>query len=92
MATETSEPQPPSHARRTLRDVSVRGLRTRVLEAGDDSKPPLLLLHGFLTSHRSWERVLGALAAALRLVPLSAQPLGSRRAATRPALVPLPYA
>jgi len=43
-----------------LRDVNARGVRMRVLEAG--AGPALLLVHTFLTSHRSFEDIIGALA------------------------------
>jgi pimeloyl-ACP methyl ester carboxylesterase len=45
-----------------LRDVSARGVRTRVLEAGSDRSPALVLLHGLFTSHRSFEDLIEALA------------------------------
>jgi pimeloyl-ACP methyl ester carboxylesterase len=38
-----------------LRDVTARGVRTRVLEAGSDRSPALVLVHGLYTSHRSFE-------------------------------------
>jgi pimeloyl-ACP methyl ester carboxylesterase len=49
-------------AERVVRDVTARGVRTRVIEAGDPEAPPLLLLHGFLTSHLEWDEVLDAFA------------------------------
>jgi pimeloyl-ACP methyl ester carboxylesterase len=45
-----------------LRDVSARGVRTRVLEAGSDRSPALVLIHGLFTSHRSFEDLVEALA------------------------------
>src|SRR5271154_5138700 len=45
-----------------LRDVSARGVRTRVLEAGSDRSPALVLIHGLFTSHRSFEDLIEALA------------------------------
>ena len=45
-----------------LRDVSARGVRTRVLEAGSDRSPALVLVHGLFTSHRSFEDLIEALA------------------------------
>lgn len=52
----------PVAAERIVRDVTARGVRTRVIEAGSPEDPPLLLLHGFLTSHLEWDEVLDALA------------------------------
>ncbi len=43
-----------------LRDVSARGARVRFVEAGGG--PPLLLVHGYLSSHLEWEDVLPQLA------------------------------
>ena len=42
------------------RDVSARGARVRFVEAGDG--PPLLLIHGYLSSHVAWDDVLPRLA------------------------------
>ncbi len=50
----------------TARDVSARGARVRFLEVG--SGPPLLLVHGFLSSHLGWEDVVPHLASHFRLV------------------------
>ncbi|MDI3287552.1 alpha/beta hydrolase [Polyangium sp. 15x6] len=55
MADKTSDPPA-----RVLRDVNARGVRMRVLEAG--SGPALLLVHGFLVSHRSFDDIIDALA------------------------------
>lgn len=41
-----------------LRDVTARGVRTRVLEAGSDRSPALVLIHGLYTSHRSFEDLI----------------------------------
>lgn len=38
-----------------IRDVTARGIRTRVLEAGSDRAPALVLVHGLFASHRSFE-------------------------------------
>jgi pimeloyl-ACP methyl ester carboxylesterase len=40
---------------RVVRDVTARGVRTRVLEAGPEEAPALLLVHDFLGSHRAWD-------------------------------------
>jgi len=43
-----------------LRDVSIRGVRLRFLEAGEG--PAVILVHGYLASHTTWEGVIGPLA------------------------------
>jgi len=45
-----------------VRDVTARGVRTRVLEAGAEDAPALVLIHGFLTSHRAYDDLIGDLA------------------------------
>jgi pimeloyl-ACP methyl ester carboxylesterase len=50
----------------TLHDVSIRGVRVRFLEAG--SGPPVILLHGFLASHATWDGVVAPLAARFRVI------------------------
>ena len=45
-----------------LRDVNTRGIRTRVLEAGDPAAPALVLIHGLFESHLTFEEVIGDLA------------------------------
>ncbi|MBK9263529.1 MAG: alpha/beta hydrolase [Polyangiaceae bacterium] len=49
-----------------LRDVNARGVRMRVLEAG--TGPALLLVHTFLTSHRSFEDIIETLAAHFHVI------------------------
>ena len=49
-----------------LRDVSIRGVRVRFLEAGFG--PPLILVHGYLASHTSWDAVFAPLAARFRVI------------------------
>ena len=51
---------------RVIRDVGARGVRMRVAEVGDG--PPVVLVHGFLASHRTWDAVLPPLAASYRVV------------------------
>ncbi len=51
-----------------LRDITSSGVRSRVLEAGRPDAPPLVLLHGFLASHRSFEDSIPALAEHFRVV------------------------
>lgn len=45
-----------------LRDVTVRGVRTRVLEAGVGNERALVLVHGFLTNHAMYDDVIDAFA------------------------------
>jgi pimeloyl-ACP methyl ester carboxylesterase len=53
-----------------LRDVTARGIRTRVLQAGEPTAPAVLLVHGFHASHRTFEDLVPALADAFHvLVP-----------------------
>lgn len=49
-----------------FRDVNARGVRMRVLEAGNG--PALLLVHSFHTSHRSFEDVIELLAQHFRVI------------------------
>src|SRR5271163_1746695 len=51
-----------------LRDVTARGVRTRVLEAGSDRSPALVLVHGLYTSHRSFEDVIEPLSARFHVI------------------------
>ena len=47
---------------RVVRDVTARGVRTRVVEAGEGNGPALVLIHGFLASHREFDDVIDPLA------------------------------
>jgi len=47
---------------RLVRDVTARGVRMRVVEAGEGNGPPLVLIHGFLVSHLEFDDVIDALA------------------------------
>ena len=47
---------------RALRDVTARAVRTRVLEAGREDAPALVLIHDFLVDHRSYDDIVDALA------------------------------
>jgi pimeloyl-ACP methyl ester carboxylesterase len=49
-----------------LRDVSIRGVRVRFLEAGYG--PPVILVHGFLASHTTWDSVFAPLATNFRVI------------------------
>jgi pimeloyl-ACP methyl ester carboxylesterase len=48
--------------RTQTRDVTVRGVRIRAIEAGPKDAPALVLIHGFLVSQLEWADVLPALA------------------------------
>lgn len=52
--------------RSVTRDVNARGARVRFVEAGDG--PTLLLVHGYLASHVSWQETLSAFGSAFRLI------------------------
>jgi pimeloyl-ACP methyl ester carboxylesterase len=54
------------HIRAVTRDVNARGARIRFVEAGEG--PTLLLVHGFLASHVTWEDALEALATRFHVV------------------------
>lgn len=47
---------------RHARDVTVRGVRVRAVEAGSESAPTLLLVHGFMVNHASFDDVIEAFA------------------------------
>lgn len=47
---------------RVVRDVTARGVRMRVVVAGADSSPALVLVHDFLVSHLEFDDVIDALA------------------------------
>ena len=47
---------------RMTRDVTARGIRMRVLEAGLDQPAPLVLIHDFLASHLEFDDVIDSLA------------------------------
>jgi pimeloyl-ACP methyl ester carboxylesterase len=49
-----------------LRDVSLRGVRLRFLEAG--SGPAVILVHGYLASHTTWEGVFSQLSRTFHVV------------------------
>ncbi|WP_394838383.1 alpha/beta fold hydrolase [Pendulispora rubella] len=50
------------------RDVSARGARVRLIEAGEAHAPAVLLVHGCLSSRLVWEDVLPKLAAHFRVI------------------------
>lgn len=54
---------PPNAAPHVVRDVTASGVRMRVLEAGAETSPALVLIHDFLGSHLSFEDLIGPLAA-----------------------------
>lgn len=47
---------------RETRDVTVRDVRVRAVEAGRGKGPALLLIHGFLVTHAEWDDVFDQLA------------------------------
>jgi len=49
-----------------VRDVSIRGVRVRYLEAGFG--PPVILVHGYLASHTAWDSVFAPLTARFRVI------------------------
>jgi pimeloyl-ACP methyl ester carboxylesterase len=49
-----------------LRDVSIRGVRVRFLEAGHG--PAIVLVHGFLASHTAWGSVFAPLTSRFRVI------------------------
>ena len=51
-----------------LRDVTARGVRTRVLEAGSERSPALVLVHGLFASHRSFEDLIEPLSARFHVI------------------------
>jgi pimeloyl-ACP methyl ester carboxylesterase len=53
---------------RLARDVTARGVRMRVIEAGEGNGPPLVLVHGMLTSHLSFDDVIDPLAAHFHVI------------------------
>jgi pimeloyl-ACP methyl ester carboxylesterase len=57
---------PPMVTERVTRDVTARGVRMRVVEAG--SGPPVVLIHDILVSHLEFEGVIEPLAARLRVL------------------------
>lgn len=53
---------------RESRDVTVRDVRLRVVEAGDPRSPALVLVHGFLVSHTEFDDVIDDLAARFHVI------------------------
>jgi pimeloyl-ACP methyl ester carboxylesterase len=53
---------------RGSRDVTARGIRMRVLSAGEPSAPPLVLVHDFLSSHLEFDDVIDPLAERFHVV------------------------
>src|SRR5690348_16775638 len=47
-------------------DTSARGARVRLVEAG--SGPLLILVHGYLSSHRTWDEVTPSMAERFRVI------------------------
>lgn len=53
---------------RVARDVTARGVRMRVVEAGEGRGEPLVLIHGFLTSHLVFDDVIDELAQSFHVI------------------------
>lgn len=53
---------------RKIHDVTVGTVRVRVLEAGEETAPPLLLVHGLLFSHSEWDDIVEPLARRYRVI------------------------
>ena len=53
---------------RDARDVTVRDIRVRAVEAGRGKGPPLLLIHGFLVSHAQWDDLIDRLATRFHVI------------------------
>jgi pimeloyl-ACP methyl ester carboxylesterase len=51
-----------------MRDVNVRGVRMRVLEAGEGNDTPVVLLHDLLDSHEGFDSVIDRLATRFHVV------------------------
>jgi pimeloyl-ACP methyl ester carboxylesterase len=51
-----------------VRDVTARGVRTRVLEAGPENAPALVLIHGFLMSHHAYDDLIGDLSGRFHVI------------------------
>lgn len=64
----TNEAPESRPAARVVRDITARGTRMRVVSAGDERRPALVLVHGFLLSHLAFDEILGPLAARFHVV------------------------
>jgi pimeloyl-ACP methyl ester carboxylesterase len=53
---------------RSMRDVTARGVRMRVVEAGEGRGPPLVLVHGFLATHLEFDDVIDRLAQSFHVI------------------------
>jgi pimeloyl-ACP methyl ester carboxylesterase len=62
MAASSAHPSPGRPVDRLVRDVTAHGVRMRVVEAGAGHGPPVVLVHGFLTSHLAFDDVIDDLA------------------------------
>ena len=58
-----------------VRDVTARGIRTRVVESG--SGPPLLFIHGFLANHATFDDVVPPLAHSFHVIAVDLPGFGS---------------
>ncbi len=53
---------------RVTRDVTARGVRMRVAEAGREGQVPLILIHGFMVSHLDFDDIIDDLAAHFHVI------------------------
>jgi pimeloyl-ACP methyl ester carboxylesterase len=53
---------------RAARDVTARGVRMRVVEAGEGRGPPLVLVHGFWATHLDFDDVIDRLATRFHVI------------------------
>lgn len=51
-----------------MRDVTARGVRMRVVEAGEGQGPALFLVHGFLSTHLEFDEVIDRFAAHFHVI------------------------
>jgi pimeloyl-ACP methyl ester carboxylesterase len=57
-----------SEVERAARDVTARGVRMRVIEAGDERRPAVVLIHDFLCNHLEFDAIIDALALEFRVI------------------------
>lgn len=59
---------PEAGVERRSRDVTARGVRMRVVEAGDERAPAVLLVHDFWVSHLEFDDIIDELAARFHVI------------------------
>lgn len=77
----TVSSDPPRPVEFEERDLLLRGIRVRYRDGGRG--PALLLLHGFLTDHRVWRKVVGRLARHFRVIVPDLPGFGASERPTR---------